>query len=142
MLKTSESDAAFHQMMKTSCLLNELQGKKNENNQNQNLQNFSSNNLEFLLNVFNNSNIFPDIMNLESLQQSLSGNNPLKMLSYLAENQKEISATLYNTVMSKKNGNIETNLSFESIGKIHSLGGKTNNYALFHHKNNSYHFFF
>ena len=60
------------------------------------------------------------------------------MLSYLADNQKEISATLYNTVMAKKNENFNlTNLSQESLDKIHSFGSKTNNYALFHHKNNS-----
>ena len=145
-MKTSESDAAFHQIMKTSCLLNELQGKKKEDipiqmpniNQLPNLQNFSPSNLQFLLNVFTNSNIFPDIVKLESTQQNLSGNNPLKMLSFLADNQKEISATLYNTVMSKKNEPFNlTNLSQESLDKIHSLGLKSNNYALFHHKNNS-----
>ena len=147
-MKTSESDAAFHQIMKTSCLLNELQGKKNEDFPNQippppshlpSLQNFSPSNLQFLLNVFTNTNIFPDIIKLESIHQTLTGNNnPLKMLSYLADNQKEISATLYNTVMAKKNDNFNlTNLSQESLDKIHSLGSKTNNYALFHHKNTS-----
>lgn len=103
LLKTSESDAAFHQILKTSCLLTELQGKKPQNI-NTNEQNLASSNLEFLLNIFANTNIFPDILKLESLNNNFCM-NPLKMLSFLAENQKEISSTLYNTVMSKKSDN-------------------------------------
>lgn len=103
LLKTSESDAAFHQILKTSCLLTELQGKKSQN-LNVNQQNLAASNLEFLLNIFANTNIFPDILKLESLNNNFYM-NPLKMLSFLAENQKEISSTLYNTVMSKKSDN-------------------------------------
>ena len=133
-IKTSESDAAFHQIMKTSCLINELQGKKTDPAPSppENLQNFNSSNLDFLLNVFTNTNIFPDILKMESANNNFCI-NPLKMLSYLANNQKEISSTLYNTVMSKKK---EENINI-GYSVDHNSLVKTQNYLIFHHKNNS-----
>ncbi len=138
-LKTSESDAAFHQIMKTSCLLNELHQTKQEPEQNINANNpfVNSSNLEFLLNIFANTNIFPDILKLESLNNNFCA-NPLRMLSFLADNQKEISSTLYNTVMANKNQELETNFPTDFTNHSHFLPRKkTQNYSNFNLKKNS-----
>lgn len=94
----SESDAALQQILKTSCLLNEIKRKPLFNNN-------ASNNLEFLLHLFTKTNIFPEIIQNPTPPTNEVSMNPLKMLSVLAENQKEISSALYNTVMRRQNIN-------------------------------------
>ena len=125
-------------MMKTSCLLNELHGNKKEPEPNPNANNpfLNSSNLEFLLNVFTNTNIFPDILKLESLNNNFCA-NPLRMLSFLADNQKEISSTLYNTVMANKHQEFSTNFSIDCFDHSHFLPPKNPQNYSNNHQNNS-----
>lgn len=84
----SESRAAMQQILKTSCFLDELQ--KNPL--------FSSNSLsnpsDFLSKLLSATNFLGKLPKFEE--------NPLKLLSFLAESQQEVSSNLYKSAMGRR----------------------------------------
>lgn len=116
----NESTAVINQYLRTSSLLNEcfenknLKTYQNENNSNNNNNimmnnNFNNNsnannrsNLEFLLMMLKNSLSYPNNEYERVVHQA-------KLLNYLANNQKQFSAMLYNSNRPTQNNNINNN---------------------------------
>lgn len=102
----SESRAAMQQILKTSCLLDEIQQKPHNScpTPSDFLQNLLSatNLLGNLAKLQASPSVFPQ--NFAVLRENLPNfnENPLKLLSFLAENQKEVSSSLYNAAMGRK----------------------------------------